>query len=148
PHPQIAELLTTLSASMADVGDWRGALSVARRALDIYRTRAESDPLTYRPKLAQALNDHPVRLAEAGRRDEALRFSQEAVDLFWRLAVDNPVTYLSDLAAAANNHAVAMAEAGRSARSTEVQSRSRRSISAARGRRSRRLPSRSCQFVE
>jgi tetratricopeptide (TPR) repeat protein len=111
--PDLAGSVNNLASRLADLGRQQEALTLAQRAVDLYRELAQANPDAYLPDLAAAVNNLALSLADLEQQQEALAPAQEAVEIRRGLAQANPDACLPDLAMSVNNLALLLADLGR-----------------------------------
>ncbi|MGK4585926.1 tetratricopeptide repeat protein [Kitasatospora sp. HPMI-4] len=109
----LANALSVLGNSLADVGRRAEALTVAEETVEICRGLAQADPAAHEGSLAPALVNLGIRLGEAGRHDAAVAAAERATEIWRRLAQANPAAFLDDYATSLNNLSTGLARLGR-----------------------------------
>jgi hypothetical protein len=107
-----AGILNNLANCLSMAGDRPGALTAARRAVEIREVLAAENPAAYRPDLAMSLNTLANRLSETGDRLGALTAARRTVEIREALAAENPAAYRPNLAVSLNNLAIFLSETG------------------------------------
>jgi hypothetical protein len=95
--PTFANNLARQSEARSEGGDRAGALDASRRAAEVYRRLARTNPMHYAPYLAASLHNLAVLLDGDGNKAGALAAIDEAIAIRHRLAKANPVRYTGGL---------------------------------------------------
>ncbi|WP_327115804.1 hypothetical protein OHB12_02660 [Nocardia sp. NBC_01730] len=98
---------------LSQLGRKHEALEYARRAVDLVRPLAESEPGPNLVTMASALGRHATQLAETGRADRAIEVSAEAVACYEQLLTDHRDLHLRSAAMCLDNYALWLDRAGR-----------------------------------
>jgi tetratricopeptide (TPR) repeat protein len=109
----LANTLTNLAHSLAELGRREDALGAAAEAVALRRRLAETQSDVFAPSLGTALLNLAERYRELGRREEALATAEEAIQLYRRLGAAHPSEWHAELARALGVVAIALGELGR-----------------------------------
>ncbi|WIM98262.1 hypothetical protein ACTOB_001857 [Actinoplanes oblitus] len=109
PDAELAQVLVTLAAMLAEAGEHEAALAPSERAAGMWRVLAAGNDRESRFRLGQALAGHAGRLYAAGHWADAIEFSAEAVAIRRGLAGESPET----LALGLTDHAMMLRRVGR-----------------------------------
>lgn len=101
--PNVAMTLNNLGNLQWGMNNLEPASASYNKALEIYRSLAETTSKTYTPYVATTLNNLGVLQNEMTDQVSASESLNEALEIRRVLAVDNPQTYLADVAMTLNN---------------------------------------------
>lgn len=108
-----AEIWGTLGYRLAEADRYQEALRATRRAVDLRRTLAASDPV-YRAELAMSLSNQGLMLREVGRLEESIAAAEEAVALRREIVAALPdKEFGDDLATSLNNMSTVLSDLAR-----------------------------------
>lgn len=116
PEPTMAQQIAyatgmnNLANRLAGLGKHKEALAEAQEATKLFRTLAQINPESFRPKLAMSLNTLSNRFSNLGLRGAALDAAQERVDLYHKSALPQSEDFYLELAISFQNLAIKLAE--------------------------------------
>jgi len=108
----LADSLSSLGASLRDLGEHRRALAAIEEAVALYRELAAAEPARYTPDLADSLTNLRASLRDLGEHRRALAAIEEAVALYRELAAAEPARYTPDLADSLSSVGASLSDLG------------------------------------
>lgn len=112
-RPFLATILSSLSLSLAELGQHDESLAMAEYEVGIQRRLVAEEGTRHLPRLAGSLDSLAARLALKRRWDEAVETSKESLEILRALARIDPVRHRPSLARSLTNVTAHLSKAGR-----------------------------------
>ncbi len=113
------QLLRRYALALKLTGNFTGAETFYKEALERSRESASESPEVYLPYLTHVLNDSAILHYETGRYSEARKLYKEALENYRQLSKDWPDRYEKHLAWTLNGFSMLLRETGESAKAQE-----------------------------